>query len=401
MSVFPPSLPTIRREAVDGLKKFDSFLRGLEQFGREPGEPWHALADEMTLCFGALEQRAESLKGKTSLPSTKRLAYSNEVERSLIRLNKLRDQLLDAIAVAYPSADGLQPPDEKSEALWHAYDLLAGRAGLRRFERSRIQRMLRRAHTPAAVLQLVTGHHEREDFGVWMGLFQGFQTLLMTTPLPRMGDKSLRQIEQEARKQAVTQGRDPGRRDPFFDEFVSGVLSRDREKGKRVRRELESLRIRAFEERKSPSLAQGMPESRKLVAVWDGVRAALDHSDPQYRRAALAALPMLQHTLIYTDFADEVAAFVVKGLEDTDAATRYKVMSFGHFFFRDARVDMPRTAVELERAVRALRGRLRRTNPGICKAIVKLLQNIDRFRENDRQWFLSQRRNDRSRPSFT
>ena len=380
-----PSVAELRWKAMEALRPFKSFIAGLDQFGREPGEAWHAAADEMIGRFMALEKLAQSLKGKTILPRPERETASRQIKEALIRLMGLREQLLEEIPSACAPVDTLEAPDPKSQALWLAYDLLAQKSGIRRYERSRIQRMLRRAHTPGSVLQMVTYHSDDEEIGVWVDLFQGFQTLLMTTPLPRFRGRSVIQVQQEARQQALTKDRDPAQRDTFFEQFVAGIRSSRPEERKQARRALEKLRSKTWEERNGPMLGREMLETRKMLAVWDGVRAALDHANPVYRRAALCALPILQFTFILADFADETVAFIVKGLQDTDRMTRFKVMRFGHDFFMTARTDLPQTAAELEKEVRELRRRLRKTHPEAAQTAEKLIRGIEWFHRYDRQ----------------
>jgi len=259
---------------------------------------------------------------------------------------------------------------------------------MKRFERPRIQRMLRRAHAQEAVLHLMADPHNGDRFGIWGDLFRGIETLLNTTPLPRLGERSVMQAEQEARRQAVCKDRNSERRDAFFDDFVTAMQSTDSQKRREACRALRKLKRKARDERNGPTAGQEMPENRRLITIWDGVRVALDHADPLYRRAALSALPALEFGLIFTDFADEAAAFVLKGLQDPDARTRYKVMQFGHFFYKDTLLDMPRLATDFERKIRELRKRLRKSNPRAAETVSKLIRNMDIFGEDYRRWVL-------------
>lgn len=360
----------------------------MEQYGREPGEPWHGLADEMSKRYAALQKRTQELKGKSSLPYAERLAAYQAVDDALFHLNGIRERLLEDIPASCPSTETVKPADEKSEGLWLSYDRLAKRSGMKRFERSRIQRMIRRAHGPAAILELMADPHNGDRFGVWAELFRGIEKLLKTTPLPRLGDRSIMQAEQEARRQAVCKGRDPARREALFDDFVNAAQSADLRKRQAARRAMRKFKAKARDERNGPMTDPEMPENRRMIRVWDGVRAALDHIDPFYRRAALSSLPMLEFGLIFSDFSDEAVAFVLKGLQDPDARSRYKVMQFGQFFYKDALLNMPRLAADFERKMRELRRRLARSKPQAAKTIGKLIKNIDLFSQDYRRWVL-------------
>jgi len=299
------------------------------------------------------------------------------------RLTALRNRLLREIPEACPSLEEMSAPDLATEKVWSEYDQVAEQAGLPRYNRTEVQRLLRRAHDPSAVVLLLMGYHRVGEYKVFWALLESFQNLLKNTPLPRLDGKTLDQVEREMRRTAILKGREGAGLPGFMERFVERVSSPDPGVRKEVRKEMEKLRHRSADERWGKRPDAQWRSSRELLQVWDGVRAVLDHPDRAYRRAALCALPFLQFSFVTSDLPEECEAFVVKGLQDPDGMVRHKVMRFGKDFFMMRRLDQPEVGNSFESAIRELLKKVKRVRHPAAVHVRKLLKEIAWFRGYD------------------
>jgi hypothetical protein len=378
-----PSFAQMKRFGAEAVRWLQEFVHGLDRFSREPGEPWHGLADELIGRFLELEKTMKSFKGRASMPTAERRATAERLQGSVAKMRELRMRLRKDMVEACPPVDSIRAPDPATEALWQEYDRLAAKTKDQCLERSSIQRMLRRAHDPVSVMLLVLGQHDGIAPTAFFEILPALQSLIQSTPLPRQGDKTLKQLTQEGRRKTFAQGRGGQEFADRFQRFVQGVSSPDPQERKAVRKDLEKLRSLTHDERFGRLLDTRWKNHKEMLAIWDGVRDSLNHPAPVYRRAALSALPFLQFSFVMQDFADECESFILQGLQDADGMVRHKVLLFGKDFFNINRIDQPRTADSLERSAQDLLRKVRRTNPESAATIRKLLKEISWFRRYD------------------
>ena len=122
-----PSFAQMKRFGADAVRSFREFVQGLDRFGREPGEPWHGLADEIIGRFLELEKTMKSFEGRASMPTAERRAIAEQLQDSVGKMHELRVRLRKDIAAACPPLDSMKAPDPAAEALWKEYDMLAAK----------------------------------------------------------------------------------------------------------------------------------------------------------------------------------------------------------------------------------------------------------------------------------
>ncbi len=380
-----PSFAQMKRVGSAALADYQKLVSGLDQFGRRPGERWHALADDFIGRVLELESLLKGFKGKAYLLAREKRELTPKLAQALSSLEAQWPRLIAELIAACPVDEIPLPADPLTRTAFEKYDALAAEIALPWFERRAVQRLFRRADQPTAVPLLLLGLPGRADAIKIFELVPFLQILLAQTPLQQEGGKTLKESQAEWRRQALSRGREPAAGLRVFDSFVERVGSADPEQRKAARKELAKLRDQSVDERWGRLPENNWRASRDLLAYWDGVRLALKHPDPVYRRAALCALPGLQFSFVFEDFPEECIAFILEGLQDTDGMVRHKVAMFGKDFFNITRLSRPAVADTLERQVRDLYPAVRKTNPAARSKIRGLIKEIEWFRNYDRE----------------
>lgn len=372
----------IRKFLSDAEKSLSGFEEALQRFGREPGEPWHAAADNFIRSLEELREMLALLKGKTSVPGAERkelLAWANKAVPELqTRAGELRRSLLDAC----PPLGELAPPDQAAAEVWAHYERLISKVMDPLLEREAVQRLLRRAHDPAAVVPLVFAPAD-----TYAGLprlweyYSAVNGLIHNTPLPHFDGLT---ILGAMRKKFMEGLRSPGAGEDDFGRFVSGIMSADPQQRKLARRELETLRAASIEERHGRNNLEGFPASRRLWGVWTGVKAALSNQSPVYRRAALCALPAMRVSFLTHDFHDECIKFILKGLQDADGVVRHKTLRFAADFVLMYRNESPEAIITLQEELRRFLAD-RTASAGFKGSARKLMKEIASLRRYDEE----------------
>ncbi len=380
-----PSLAEMKRVGKKTLADYQELVKGLDQFGRKPGEGWHPLADEFIGRVLELEALVKRLSGSgQTLPAREYREIAPGLARALDALSRQWPKLVEAIIAACPDEDIPLTSAPLARAAFEEYDRKAAELAVPWFQRRAVQKLLRRAEHPTAVPMLLMGGPTRGDNMKIYELVPLLQVLLMHTPLPGDGDQSIAESQKAWRIKNVIERRVTPESKSIFDRFVERICSSDEPERKAARKELEKLRHRSVDERWGRAPESNWQASKDLLAYWDGVRGVLRHPDPVYRRAALCALPGLQFSFVLDDFSEECIDFILEGLQDPDGMVRHKVCRFGADFFNMTRLNLPATADVLESKVRELLKAARRSNPKAVPKIRKLIGEIDWFRNHDR-----------------
>lgn len=381
-----PSVAQMKWFAANAARTFESFVKGLEHFGREPGESWHADADQMTQSYAELKKVSTELAGSSSLRTVERRSYAAQLNSLAATLSGLRSRLIGEIINACPPLEPVRVPDRTAAATWALYDELIGKLDVHNFNRQNIQRLLQRAHQPMAAALLVMGaevpHGKMIDF---LSLYSLLGRLVESTPLPSREGKTLKELDRERLRATIAEERDPSKGVQWLTDFVAGVNAKDPASRKAARKDLKNLWKVSLEEEHGRSPESQWKNCRLLLAVWDAVQSSLDHPDARYRRGALCALPTFQFSIVVDQFAEECEPFILKGLRDPDGMVRYKVVRFAADFYDLVRLDRPGLATSLEGAVQALLERTRRKEADIAASIRKLQGRFEWTRGYDRQ----------------
>ncbi len=380
-----PSLAEMKSTGSQALADYQKLVSGLDQFGRRPGEAWHAMADDFIGRVLELESLLKQTKGKTYWLAQERREIVPKMTQALASLETQWPRLMEALIAACPDEELTLPADPLTRAAFEKYDRLAAELPIPWFKRRAVQRLLHRAEQPTAVPLLLLSLSGRADSMKIFELIPFLHILLAQTPLQQEGGKTLKESQAEWRREAIEQSRERPDGRGLFAHFVERIQSPDESQRKAARKDLAKLRDRSVDERWGRTPESNWQASRDLLAHWDGVRDALKHPDPVYRRAALCALPGLQFSFVFEDFPEECIAFILDGLQDADGLVRHKVCQFGKDFFNITRVSRPAVADALEQKVRELYPRLRKTNPAARPKTRQLIRDIEWFRNYDRQ----------------
>lgn len=341
----------IRKFAAGAEKSFAGFAGALDRFGREPGEGWHAIADEFNNCLSELRQLLAGSQGKTSLPGAERKELHARVAALAAKLAELAGALRVAVLDACPPAVKLAPPDRAAAKAWQDYEKVMVRIMDRVLEREAVQRLMRRAHDPASVIPLVCAPPD-----IFAGLprvwefASALQDLARHTPLPHFGGLTLL----AAMRKKFLGGIELNKAAPseVFLRFVAGIASGVPERRNAARKELEALRNASNDERRSRAAADNFSKSNELWGVWLGVKAALAEPDSVRRRAALCALPFMRSSFIDHDFPEECVGYIVAGLRNEDGVVRYRALRFAADFVMVYRNEEPEIIVFLQTALK-------------------------------------------------
>lgn len=370
----------IRKFLADAEKSLSGFEEALQRFGREPGEPWHAAADHFIRALEELREMLAILKGKTSVPGAERkelLAWANKV---VPELQTYAGELRLSMLGACPPLGELAPPDKAAAEVWVHYERLISGVMDPLLEREAVQRLLRRAHDPAAVVPLVFAPAD-----TYAGLprlweyYSAVNGLIHNTPLPHFNGLTIL----GAMRKKFMEGLQPaGVGEDDFGRFVNGIMSAVPQQRKIARRELEKLNTASNDERHGRNNLKGFPASRRLWGVWTGVKTALSNQSPVYRRAALCALPALRVSFLTHDFHDECIEFTLKGLGDEDGMVRHKTLRFAADFVLMYRYERPEAIIKLQKELKRLLAD-RAASAGFKGSARKLMKEIASLRRYD------------------
>ncbi len=375
MNTAMPSFQQIKKTAEQTAKDAEELFLALEFYGQEPGEPWHAAADELRAVLSDLNGELAGIRGRLSLPAAGRQELDGRVGALSARLDAARNTLRAAMPAACPPPGGLTPPEPASESAWKKYDKLHAALPPGVPGRAELQRLARRAHDPAAALSLV--HHlykEPLQTGNSREILPALREVLFSTPLPRLGGLTV--LAYISRSGRAATG--------LFDNFVEDVGSKDPVLRKAARAGLEHARQAANDEYCGYTPSGGFAACAKMWEVWTGVKTALSWPDPRRRRAALCALPHIRFCYVLGHFPWEFLQFIAAALRDTDATVRQKALRFATDFMMIERLERPELAEELEAIAKKLASEAGRKQPGIAASARKLLKAAEHFREFDR-----------------
>lgn len=257
------SFHQVRKFAAEAEKSFAGFSGALARFGREPGEGWHAIADEFNNCLSELRQLHAGSQGKASLPGAERKEFHARVATLAAKLAELAGALRGSVLDACPPAEKLAPPDRAAAKAWEDYEQVMLRIMDRVLEREAVQRLMRRAHDPASVIPLVCSPPD-----VFAGLPRmwefsfALQALARHTPLPHFGGLTLL----AAMRKKFLEGISINKAEPseVFTRFVAGIASGAPERRNAARKELEALRNASNDERRSRAAADNFSKSNEL-----------------------------------------------------------------------------------------------------------------------------------------
>lgn len=371
----------IRKFLSETEKSLAKFHEALQRFGRKPGEPWHAAADDFGRSLEELREMLALLKGKTSVPGAERkelLAWANLI---VPKMQASAGELRLSILRACPPLGAIVPPDQAAAKVWAHYERLISKVMDPLLEREAVQRLLRRAHDPAAVVPLVFA--PAEAFAGLPQLWEYYSAvndLVHNTPLPHFDGLTILGAMRKKFMEALQPG-EPGHGNDFA-AFMEGILSGDPQKRKAARRELDKLSDASSSERHGKDNMQGFPASRRLWAVWTGVKGALSNPDPAYRRAALCVLPAMRVSFLTHYFHDECINFIMLGLRDEDGMVRHKTLRFAADFVLIYRVEMPESVVNLQNNLKGLLSD-KAAAAGFKASARKLIKEIAQLRKYD------------------
>ena len=108
----------MKKYAADAEKSFSDFASSLNDFGREPGEQWHAAADEFNKTLAGLREILTELGGKTSLPSVRRKEFISAISSIAGKLSGMRKSLRREILAACPPLPDILPATAAAAAAW-------------------------------------------------------------------------------------------------------------------------------------------------------------------------------------------------------------------------------------------------------------------------------------------
>lgn len=105
MNTAMPSFQQIKKTAEQTAKGAEELFLALEFYGREPGEPRHAAADELRAVLSDLNGELAGIRGKLSLPAAGRQELDGRVGALSARLDAARNTLRAALPPARRPAD--------------------------------------------------------------------------------------------------------------------------------------------------------------------------------------------------------------------------------------------------------------------------------------------------------
>jgi|GEM_PF-4528422 len=371
----------IRKFAAGAEKSFAGFSGALGRFGREPGESWHAAADEYNKYLSELQQTLAGIQGKTSLPAAEHKEFLSRASALAAKLTELLGVLRVSVLDACPPLGNLAPPDRAAARVWRDYEKVMVRIMDRVLERESVQRLMRRAHDPASAVTIACAPPDAFAGLPRMWEFSSaVRALARHTPLPHFGGLTLL----AAMKKKFLEGTCLNEAAPteVFARFVAGIASGVPERRKAARKELEALRNASNDERHSRAPADNFSKSNALWGVWTGVKASLANPDPVYRRAALCALPFIRSSFIDHDFHEECVGFIVNGLRNEDGVVRYRTLRFAADFVMTYRNEEPEAIMLLQSALKPLLSD-KKAAASFTVSAKKLLKEIIRFRKYD------------------
>jgi len=377
------SFANIRRFAKEAHKTAEEFGLALDRFGREPGEAWHAAADVFREKLTGLEKELAGVKDKTSLPATARKEFAARVQALAVDLAELRPTLRCAVLDACPQAEIKHPAGGTAETVWKNYDKLTAGITDRVLRLDAVVRLAQRSHGPAAAFALICPPlEERLGAADMFNILPALGVLLQHIPLPRLGGLTLMEsIAKDFREQALSGAAADG----LFARFLEGMLSGDPDRRKAARKELDCARNASSDERYGRASEDGFSNSREILGVWSGVKAALADPDPVRRRAALCALPALQFSFITRDSRGDCAEFIARGMDDEDGTVRYKTLRFASDLALIGRVDDQEILALLEKTAERLVSETKKKRPQSAACARKLLKRITGLRKYDRE----------------
>ncbi len=370
----------LRKFTFEFLKTAEEFGEAVRRFGREPGDGWHEIEDLYRAGLAELSALAAELKPKTSLPAEQKAQAVKRAGRLALRLDALVHDLRLSMARACPAEAELTAPDAESAEVWKKYDSALARVADLPLERVFLQRLLRRAHDPGAVITIAlpkggvfTGPpHYYDYYGI-------LRDLAYTTPLPRFDGLTLRALKRE-RLPAGIEKDSAGAR--LFARFLDGVLSPSAQVRKAARGELKRIVHLSWEEEHGNRIVDGFPVSRTLCGFWHCFKLELQSPDPLRRRAAMCALPELRFSLITKIFRADCLRVTLRALLDPDGVVRYKTYRFASDLILVSRIDCPALVSELLGQLDALRHDS--TAPAVSRQLArKLIRDIDCWRRYD------------------
>ena len=373
----------MKKYAADAEKSFSDFASSLNDFGREPGERWHAAADEFNKTLAGLRGILAELGGKNSLPSAKRKEFISAISSIAGKLSGMRKSLRREILAACPPLPDILPATAAAAAAWEKYEKESADIPDPLVKRESFQRLIQRAHNPASAFKLaILPDDDYPEMLISFGLFFPAQELLRHTPLPSLGGLTLEEGMRKNFIKAVASENVPP--SVFFNKFVGDVSSDDKERRKNARKELRLIRDSSNDESHGRVPRGDFSKSREMWGVWTGVKNSLLNPDPAYRRAALCALPYIHFSFIASYFPEECADFIFSALRDTDGMVRYKTLRFAVDFLRLARLDHPETVKLVEKRAGKLVSETKGKNPQVATTARKLLREIAWFRDLDK-----------------
>jgi hypothetical protein len=376
------SFANIRRFAKKAHKTAEEFGLALDRFGREPGETWHAAADGFREKLAGLEKELASVKDKTSLPAAARKEFAVRVQALAGDLAELRRALRCLVLDACPQAEIKPPAGGTAETVWKNYDKLTVGIADRVLRLDAVVRLAQRSHGPAAAFALICPLEERLGAADMFNVLPALGVLLQHIPLPRLGGLTLMEsIAKDFREQALSGAAADG----LFARFLEGMLSGDPDRRKAARKELDCARNASSNERYGRASEDGFSNSREILGVWSGVKAALADPDPVRRRAALCALPALQFSFITRDSRGDCAEFIARGMDDEDGTVRYKTLRFASDLALIGRVEDQGILALLEKTAERLVSETKKKRPQSAACARKLLKRIAGLRKYDRE----------------
>jgi hypothetical protein len=345
-----------------------AFLISLAIVEQGPGELPSALAAELESATRLLEELLARMEAKTYFRQddlASATAEANLLSRRWPRLAcELRDHVLAAASTAL-----LDPPYPLAERVWRAFDESVASSNLPLFDRGRVQAVIRKAKDPAGIVPfwLRTGlaNQNRRAFPD----LKLFTRLARHTPLPRLGEKTVWQVEDEAT-------RDGGC--AYFQDILKLLASPHAEDQREAEAIEERLRRACIDERWSGSRGDMYSCHRALAALWRDIRHSLRRiKDPPARRRALKPLLKLRSTFIIEDYYPEVKEFILEGLADPEGLVRRAVARFAHDVFLTLRED-PALSRDLGEALLRSARLMGPHLPGHAKSVEQALRGFRR-----------------------
>jgi len=376
------SFAGLKKYAVGYLKSAGEFGEAVRRFGREPADDWGELERLYGEKLAELAGIVGELKGKTSLPGADKAQAIERVNSLALRLDALVHDLRLSLTRACPQEPELNPPNEECARGWKEYDRRQVKIVDLPLERHNLQRLLRRAHDPGAVLTIALP--KGGDFA-WTSfhwdLYSALRELVYTTPLPRFEGLSLRAWKRE-HLPAVLDKNGAGSR--LYERFHSGILSASAPLRSAARRELKRIVQASWEEEHGKGITEGFPLSRQLYEFWVRVKLELHNQTAASRRAALCALPELRLSVITKVFHDDCLRVILHALRDPDGMVRHKVYRFALDLALVWRID--HTAVTRELLGQLGELRADRTAPAVARQLAeKLIKDLAYWRGYDQR----------------